>query len=203
MFCRSLFCSFSLGHCVVCPSIYGFWLPLWYLRFTASDYPSGILDLLFLITSLWYLQTFLYLYISQSNFKKKYWTNEIWLTLIVDSALFLRIPESSSNMAGLCILLLDRSKVASVELWNNACPSAAHPSNPNPFHAICKFRSFVFFCKYKTKDKDIIFINSIVLFYHLMFYSVSSHLPQIFSMLYYHCVLKVDIKFSAHDAFLE
>jgi hypothetical protein len=56
----------------------GFWLPLWYLRFTASDYPSGILDLLFLITSLWYLQTFLYLYISQSNFKKKYWTKEIW-----------------------------------------------------------------------------------------------------------------------------
>jgi hypothetical protein len=24
------FCHFSLGHCVVCPSIYGFWLPLWY-----------------------------------------------------------------------------------------------------------------------------------------------------------------------------
>jgi hypothetical protein len=40
----------SFGHCVVCPSIYGFWLPLWYLlvivlsvlRFTASDYPFGI-----------------------------------------------------------------------------------------------------------------------------------------------------------------
>ena len=28
MFCRSLF-----GHCVVCPSsIYGFWLPLWYIQ---------------------------------------------------------------------------------------------------------------------------------------------------------------------------
>ena len=26
------FCPFSFGHCVVCPSsIYGFWLPLWYL----------------------------------------------------------------------------------------------------------------------------------------------------------------------------
>jgi hypothetical protein len=41
----------SCGHCVVCPSVYGFWLPLWYLvaivlsvlRFTASDYPFGIL----------------------------------------------------------------------------------------------------------------------------------------------------------------
>jgi len=27
------FCTFSFGHCVVCPSsIYGFWLPLWYLQ---------------------------------------------------------------------------------------------------------------------------------------------------------------------------
>jgi hypothetical protein len=27
------FCSFSFGHCVVCPSsIYRFWLPLWYLQ---------------------------------------------------------------------------------------------------------------------------------------------------------------------------
>ena len=41
----------SCGHCIVCPSIYGFWLPLWYLvaivlsvlLFTASDYHFGIL----------------------------------------------------------------------------------------------------------------------------------------------------------------
>ena len=27
------FCTFSFGHCVVCPSSkYGFWLPLWYLQ---------------------------------------------------------------------------------------------------------------------------------------------------------------------------
>ena len=40
----------SFGHCVVCPSVYGFWLPLWYLlaivlsvrQFTASDYHFGI-----------------------------------------------------------------------------------------------------------------------------------------------------------------
>ena len=51
--CRSLyFCSFSFGHCIVYPSeIYGFWLPLWYLRFTASDYHFGILDLRLLITT--------------------------------------------------------------------------------------------------------------------------------------------------------
>jgi hypothetical protein len=26
------FCPFSFGHCVVCPAIYEFWLPLWYLQ---------------------------------------------------------------------------------------------------------------------------------------------------------------------------
>jgi hypothetical protein len=26
------FGTFSFGHCVVCSSIYGFWLPLWYLQ---------------------------------------------------------------------------------------------------------------------------------------------------------------------------
>jgi hypothetical protein len=92
-YCLSL-CTFSFGRCMVCPSIYGFWLPLWYLlaiawsvlRFTASDYLFGIFwplhglsfDLRLLITSLvsfghcvvcpsiygfwlplWYLQTFL------------------------------------------------------------------------------------------------------------------------------------------------
>ena len=34
MICRSLFVllSFPLGHCIVCPSTFGFWLPLWYLH---------------------------------------------------------------------------------------------------------------------------------------------------------------------------
>ena len=37
VFCRSLLslCSFYFCHCVVCPfSIYGYWLPLWYLNFS-------------------------------------------------------------------------------------------------------------------------------------------------------------------------
>jgi hypothetical protein len=45
----------SFGHCVVC-SIYGFWLPLWYLlaivlsvRYTDSDYPFGIFKLFLLV----------------------------------------------------------------------------------------------------------------------------------------------------------
>ena len=61
-FCWSLYCLsldlqplitplVSCCHCIVCPSIYSLWLPLWYLvvivlsvpRFTASDYPFGIL----------------------------------------------------------------------------------------------------------------------------------------------------------------
>ena len=32
MFCRSLCVLFYFGHCVVCPSIDGFWLPLCYLQ---------------------------------------------------------------------------------------------------------------------------------------------------------------------------
>jgi hypothetical protein len=31
-FCMSFFVLFRFGHCVVCPSIGGFWLPLWYLQ---------------------------------------------------------------------------------------------------------------------------------------------------------------------------
>ena len=30
--CRLLFVLLSFGHCVVCPLIYGFWLPVWYLQ---------------------------------------------------------------------------------------------------------------------------------------------------------------------------
>ena len=53
--CLSLNCTFSFDHCVVSSSsIYGFWLPLWYLlaivlsvhlRYTASDYPFSIVKL--------------------------------------------------------------------------------------------------------------------------------------------------------------
>jgi hypothetical protein len=32
--------------------IYGAWFPLWYLRFTASGYPFGILDLRRLVSPL-------------------------------------------------------------------------------------------------------------------------------------------------------
>jgi hypothetical protein len=46
MFCRSLlfFCTFSFGHCVVCSSsIYGFWLPFWYLQTLLVPNVSSIL----------------------------------------------------------------------------------------------------------------------------------------------------------------
>ena len=33
------FCSFSFGHGVVCSSIYGFWLPLWYLQTLPNTLP--------------------------------------------------------------------------------------------------------------------------------------------------------------------
>ena len=58
--------SISFGHCVICPSIYNFWLPLYYLLiivlsvppFTASDCPFDI------FWSLWYLSLHLQLLIA-------------------------------------------------------------------------------------------------------------------------------------------
>jgi hypothetical protein len=46
IFCRSLlvlfgFCTFSYGHCVVCSSIYRFWLPFWHLQ---TLLPYGLLS---------------------------------------------------------------------------------------------------------------------------------------------------------------
>ena len=35
------FYTFSFGHCVVCPLIYGFWLPLWYLLTPLTDNSNG------------------------------------------------------------------------------------------------------------------------------------------------------------------
>jgi hypothetical protein len=32
LFCRSVVCPFSFVHCVLCPSIYGFWLPFGILK---------------------------------------------------------------------------------------------------------------------------------------------------------------------------
>jgi hypothetical protein len=50
------FVLFLLFHCIFCPSIYGFWLPIWYFffnsivlsvpRFTASDYLFGNFSLI-------------------------------------------------------------------------------------------------------------------------------------------------------------
>jgi hypothetical protein len=40
------FCAFSFGHCVVCSSsIYGFWLPLWYLQTLPTEYIISIRNL--------------------------------------------------------------------------------------------------------------------------------------------------------------
>ena len=55
-FCRPLFLLFffdlRLLITTLVSKIYDFWLPLWYLRFTTSDYHFGILDLRLLITTL-------------------------------------------------------------------------------------------------------------------------------------------------------
>jgi hypothetical protein len=38
---RFVLCTFSFGHCVVCSSIYRFWLPLWYLQTQQSSVLKG------------------------------------------------------------------------------------------------------------------------------------------------------------------
>jgi hypothetical protein len=41
------FCTFSFGHCVVCSSsIYGFWLPLWYLQTLFPEMASCALNVI-------------------------------------------------------------------------------------------------------------------------------------------------------------
>jgi hypothetical protein len=58
------FCPFPFGHCVVCPSsIYGFWLPLWYLQ---GFIYSGISYYI----NPWYLQTlFMYTFKNYTDCK--------------------------------------------------------------------------------------------------------------------------------------
>jgi hypothetical protein len=34
------FCTLSFGHCVVCSSMYGFWLRLWYFQIILISYKS-------------------------------------------------------------------------------------------------------------------------------------------------------------------
>ena len=49
VFCRCClsFCQFSFDHCVVCPSsIYGFWLPVWYIQSVLSITQGAITNIL-------------------------------------------------------------------------------------------------------------------------------------------------------------
>ena len=47
------FCTFSFGHCVVCfSSIYGFWLPLWYLQTLSTCHvTNNLVCFVFYVTS--------------------------------------------------------------------------------------------------------------------------------------------------------
>jgi hypothetical protein len=129
----------SFGHCIVCPSIYGFWLHLWYLlaialsflRFTASDYTFGIFwpfhclsfDLRLLITPLvsfghcivcpsiygfwlhlWYLHTFLML---TSNHKSDIIVLLVTLTSNHKSDIIvLLVTLTSSHKSDIIVLLV-------------------------------------------------------------------------------------------------
>jgi hypothetical protein len=81
------FLLFSFGHCVVCYSIYGFWLPLWYLWFADSDYLFGNFDLRILITSLvsliygFWLPLW-YLWFTDSDYLPLVSSNSFWANLM-------------------------------------------------------------------------------------------------------------------------
>ena len=72
-------CLFPFGYCVFClSSIYGFWLPLWYLLITSlvsSDYLFGIFWL-----SLWYL--LITSLVSSDYFFGIFWLS-LWYLLII------------------------------------------------------------------------------------------------------------------------
>ena len=98
----------SFGHCVVSPSsIYGFWLPLWYLlaivlsvllRYTDSDYPFGIFwplcclfffDIRILITP---LVSFGHCVVCSSSIYR-FWL-PLWYLLVIVLSLLLRYTDS-------------------------------------------------------------------------------------------------------------
>ena len=86
--CFLSFCTFSFSHCVVCcSSIYGFWLPLWYLQTLLNL--SKSLSLRYFSSLLYFLSTYIW-----HDFKydliveclKFFWeiTNLDWLKLCMD-----------------------------------------------------------------------------------------------------------------------
>jgi hypothetical protein len=78
----------SCGHCIVCPSIYGFSLPLWYLMpivlslllFTASDYPFGILCPLYCLS--FYLRLLITPLVSLNLFYKDYIRTDKYINIL-------------------------------------------------------------------------------------------------------------------------
>jgi len=70
------FCTFPFGHCVVCSSsIYGFWLPLWYLQ-TLLPTPNFFVHILYFLSRLLFcLYTIIFCVYIFSSFHCSYmWT---------------------------------------------------------------------------------------------------------------------------------
>ena len=52
------FCTFSFDHCVVCSSIYRFWLPLWYLQTLLASVSTVVLIHITTVLTWWYFLCF-------------------------------------------------------------------------------------------------------------------------------------------------
>ena len=91
------------GHCTICPSIYGFWLPLCYmlaivssvLQFTASDYPFAICWLLYRLSfdlRFWLPLCYMLAIVSSPTSIYAFWLPHWYLLAIVSSVLLWFMP---------------------------------------------------------------------------------------------------------------
>jgi hypothetical protein len=90
------------GHCIVCPSsIYGFWLPLWYLqnfqddaRFSLNRLEtfSRIFEIFFMIIVKCYFWFIVKEYLSQNNWRNTIIFHSYWHTLVQDEKQWMILP---------------------------------------------------------------------------------------------------------------
>ena len=182
MLCRHLFvfCAFSLSHCLVCPSIYGFWKPFWYPQtFALTKW-----------LPLWKLNNYLYVTTCLNKGHPVYEQN-INQTLICVIGIYcfsitawfnlkwIRYISSSVDILLLCLTptcIITRYKwavncVRNVWRYKRGVIRSRRSKKVRQYsHQFCLF---VLFCK------------------NLFFFSVKLR------------IVIIDIKFSVHDAFVE
>jgi hypothetical protein len=144
----------SCGHCIVCSSIYGFWLLLWYLlvivlsvpQFTASDYSFGIYKL--------YSIMLYWVHLSWAGFECTLWSINIHCLLNTINMSLRKVEDTKGVIRSRKL----RSVVFPVysgflHQWNwplpyswNIVESGVKHHKPNPKVCILSFASFTIIC---------------------------------------------------------